>query len=97
MLFFFCFSNAKQLREQYQTAFTKKHGIKLGFMSAFVKATACALKEQPIVNAGECFTCLCQLCLASYSKLMCRTVERRVSVSSLGRSSLLQCHAAFLF
>ena len=29
----------------------KKHGIKLGFMSAFVKASAYALTQQPTVNA----------------------------------------------
>jgi 2-oxoglutarate dehydrogenase E2 component (dihydrolipoamide succinyltransferase) len=31
--------------------FAKKHGVKLGFMSAFVRASAAALKDQPIVNA----------------------------------------------
>jgi len=40
-----------QLREQYKETFLEKHGIKLGFMSAFVKASAIALIEQPIVNA----------------------------------------------
>jgi len=40
-----------QLREQYKEPFLEKHGIKLGFMSAFVKASAIALIEQPIVNA----------------------------------------------
>jgi 2-oxoglutarate dehydrogenase E2 component (dihydrolipoamide succinyltransferase) len=39
------------LRKQYQDAFTKKHGIKLGFMSFFVKAAINALKEFPAVNA----------------------------------------------
>ena len=29
----------------------KKHGIKLGFMSAFVKGAVAAMKEQPVVNA----------------------------------------------
>ena len=29
----------------------KKHGIKMGFMSAFVKASAYALTKQPTVNA----------------------------------------------
>ena len=29
----------------------KKHGIKLGFMSGFIKASALALEDQPIVNA----------------------------------------------
>ena len=39
------------LRAQYQDAFTKKHGVKLGFMSFFVKAAVQALKEWPSVNA----------------------------------------------
>jgi len=40
-----------QLRKENQDAFTKRHGIKLGFMSAFVKASAYALTLQPTVNA----------------------------------------------
>ncbi len=40
------------LRSEYKDAFEKKHGIKLGFMSFFVKATITALKEIPAVN-GE--------------------------------------------
>ncbi len=39
------------LRAQYQDAFVKKHGVKLGFMSFFVKAAINALKEFPAVNA----------------------------------------------
>jgi len=39
------------LRTEYKDAFEKKHGIKLGFMSFFVKATIAALKEIPAVNA----------------------------------------------
>ncbi|MCS6779969.1 MAG: 2-oxoglutarate dehydrogenase complex dihydrolipoyllysine-residue succinyltransferase [Geminicoccaceae bacterium] len=39
------------LRERYQDAFTKKHGVKLGFMSFFVKASIEALKAFPAVNA----------------------------------------------
>jgi 2-oxoglutarate dehydrogenase E2 component (dihydrolipoamide succinyltransferase) len=39
------------LRERYQEQFQKRHGIKLGFMSFFVKATVDALKSYPIVNA----------------------------------------------
>lgn len=31
--------------------FQKKHGLKLGFMSAFLKASAYALQNQPVVNA----------------------------------------------
>jgi 2-oxoglutarate dehydrogenase E2 component (dihydrolipoamide succinyltransferase) len=44
-------SNIMALREKYKDEFSKKHGVKLGFMSAFVKASAAALKEQPVVNA----------------------------------------------
>ncbi len=40
------------LRKKYQDAFTKKHGVKLGFMSFFVKAVTEALKEFPIINAS---------------------------------------------
>jgi 2-oxoglutarate dehydrogenase E2 component (dihydrolipoamide succinyltransferase) len=39
------------MRKQYNEAFEKKHGVKLGFMSFFVKACIVALKELPAVNA----------------------------------------------
>ena len=39
------------LRARYKDDFEKKHGIKLGFMSMFVKAAVNALKEIPAVNA----------------------------------------------
>lgn len=39
------------LRKQYKDGFEKKHGVKLGFMSIFVKAAVQALKEFPSVNA----------------------------------------------
>jgi 2-oxoglutarate dehydrogenase E2 component (dihydrolipoamide succinyltransferase) len=39
------------LRERWQDAFVKKHGVKLGFMSFFVKASIEALKAFPAVNA----------------------------------------------
>jgi len=41
----------RELRARYQEDFTKKYGIKLGFMSFFVKATVHALKEVPAINA----------------------------------------------
>lgn len=41
------------MRARHKDAFLKKHNLKLGFMSAFVKASAFALQEQPVVNAGE--------------------------------------------
>jgi 2-oxoglutarate dehydrogenase E2 component (dihydrolipoamide succinyltransferase) len=39
------------LRAKYNESFEKKHGVKLGFMSFFVKACIVALKELPAVNA----------------------------------------------
>lgn len=39
------------LRKQYQDIYVKKYGIKLGFMSFFIKAAIEALKENPAVNA----------------------------------------------
>src|SRR5262245_34952329 len=39
------------LRTQYRDLFEKKHGVKLGFMSFFVRACVQALKEIPAVNA----------------------------------------------
>jgi 2-oxoglutarate dehydrogenase E2 component (dihydrolipoamide succinyltransferase) len=39
------------LRERWREAFEKKHGVRLGFMSIFVKASIVALKEIPGVNA----------------------------------------------
>jgi 2-oxoglutarate dehydrogenase E2 component (dihydrolipoamide succinyltransferase) len=39
------------LREGHRDAFQKKHGVRLGFMSFFVKAAIVALKELPAVNA----------------------------------------------
>jgi 2-oxoglutarate dehydrogenase E2 component (dihydrolipoamide succinyltransferase) len=39
------------LRNQYKEVFEKKHGVKLGFMSFFVRACVQALKEIPAVNA----------------------------------------------
>jgi 2-oxoglutarate dehydrogenase E2 component (dihydrolipoamide succinyltransferase) len=40
-----------ELRQRYNERFEKKHGIKLGFMSFFVKAVVEALKAFPIINA----------------------------------------------
>jgi len=41
-----------ELRKQYQDVFEKKHGIRLGFMSFYVKAVTEALKRYPEVNAA---------------------------------------------
>ncbi len=40
------------LRRQYRDRFEKEHGARLGFMSFFVKASAQALKQYPIINAS---------------------------------------------
>ncbi|WP_437192440.1 2-oxoglutarate dehydrogenase complex dihydrolipoyllysine-residue succinyltransferase [Planctomicrobium sp. SH527] len=44
-------SGIKQLRESYQDSFQKKYGIKLGFMSFFVRAVVDALNQYPQVGA----------------------------------------------
>ncbi|ENX8133479.1 dihydrolipoyllysine-residue succinyltransferase, partial [Neisseria gonorrhoeae] len=40
------------LRAKYKEKFEKEHGVKLGFMSFFVKAAVTALKKYPVVNAS---------------------------------------------
>ena len=40
------------LRKKYQERFEKEHGVRLGFMSFFVKAAVHALKKYPVVNAS---------------------------------------------
>ncbi len=42
----------QELRARYKEAFEKKHGVKLGFMSFFVRAVTEALKRFPVVNAS---------------------------------------------
>jgi 2-oxoglutarate dehydrogenase E2 component (dihydrolipoamide succinyltransferase) len=42
----------QELRARYKDSFEKKHGVKLGFMSFFVKASIEALKRFPVVNAS---------------------------------------------
>lgn len=44
-------SHLMQLRKDQQESFQKRHGVKLGFMSFFVKAVIDALKQFPAVNA----------------------------------------------
>jgi 2-oxoglutarate dehydrogenase E2 component (dihydrolipoamide succinyltransferase) len=41
-----------ELRRKYQDRFEKEHGVRLGFMSFFVKAAIAALKKFPVVNAS---------------------------------------------
>jgi len=40
------------LRNKYKDKFEKEHGVKLGFMSFFVKAAVAALKKYPVLNAS---------------------------------------------
>ncbi|ALO37741.1 2-oxoglutarate dehydrogenase complex dihydrolipoyllysine-residue succinyltransferase [Alcaligenes faecalis] len=40
------------LRKKYKDQFEKEHGVKLGFMSFFVKAAVAALKKYPVLNAS---------------------------------------------
>ncbi|XP_057315483.1 dihydrolipoyllysine-residue succinyltransferase component of 2-oxoglutarate dehydrogenase complex, mitochondrial-like [Hydractinia symbiolongicarpus] len=44
-------SNVMDMRKQYKDIFLKKHNLKLGFMSAFIKASCTSLQQMPTVNA----------------------------------------------
>lgn len=44
-------SNIMEMRKLHKEAFMKVHGLKLGFLSAFVKASSYALQQMPVVNA----------------------------------------------
>ena len=44
-------SSIMALRNEYKDTFEKKHGVKLGFMSFFIRACVAALKEIPAVNS----------------------------------------------
>ncbi len=44
-------SNIMDMRKKYQNQFIEKHGVKLGFMSFFIKASALAMQKHPMVNA----------------------------------------------
>jgi 2-oxoglutarate dehydrogenase E2 component (dihydrolipoamide succinyltransferase) len=41
-----------EMRKKFQERFEKEHGVKLGFMSFFVKAAVAALKKYPVINAS---------------------------------------------
>ena len=41
-----------EMRNKYKDKFEKEHGVKLGFMSFFVKAAVAALKKYPVLNAS---------------------------------------------
>ncbi|TBU34360.1 dihydrolipoamide succinyltransferase [Dichomitus squalens] len=45
-------SNVMEMRKKYKDEVLKEHGVKLGFMSAFAKASTLALKEIPAANAS---------------------------------------------
>eukprot|EP01025_Chloroclados_australasicus_P036042 TRINITY_DN3666_c0_g1_i1.p1 TRINITY_DN3666_c0_g1~~TRINITY_DN3666_c0_g1_i1.p1 ORF type:complete len:275 (+),score=36.12 TRINITY_DN3666_c0_g1_i1:83-826(+) len=44
-------TNLMAMRSQFKDVFLEKHGVKLGFMSAFIKAACSALEDVPAVNA----------------------------------------------
>ncbi|XP_020110738.1 dihydrolipoyllysine-residue succinyltransferase component of 2-oxoglutarate dehydrogenase complex 1, mitochondrial-like [Ananas comosus] len=44
-------TNLMKLRSDYKDEFLKKHGVKLGLMSGFIKAAVSALQNQPVINA----------------------------------------------
>ncbi|KAJ3293972.1 2-oxoglutarate dehydrogenase complex E2 component [Borealophlyctis nickersoniae] len=44
-------SNVIEMRKKYKDLIIEKHGVKLGFMGAFIKASCAALREVPAVNA----------------------------------------------
>ncbi len=44
-------SRIMEIRKKYQTQFVDKHGVKLGFMSFFIKGSALAMKKHPMVNS----------------------------------------------
>jgi len=41
-----------EMRKRFQDKFEKEHGVKIGFMSFFVKAVVAALKKYPVINAS---------------------------------------------
>jgi 2-oxoglutarate dehydrogenase E2 component (dihydrolipoamide succinyltransferase) len=41
-----------EMRKRFQEKFEKEHGVKIGFMSFFVKAAVAALKRYPVINAS---------------------------------------------
>ena len=41
-----------EMRKRFQEKFEKEHGVKLGFMSFFVKAAVAAAKRYPMINAS---------------------------------------------
>lgn len=45
-------ARVKELRAKYRDSFEKEHGVKLGFMSFFVKAVVEALRKHPVINAS---------------------------------------------
>ncbi len=44
-------TNIMAMRKKYQNLFIEKHGVKLGFMSFFIKASALAMQKHPMVNS----------------------------------------------
>lgn len=47
--------NVMDIRKELGDEYAKRTGLKLGFMSFFLKAVGRALVERPVVNAGSCW------------------------------------------
>lgn len=71
------------MRARHRDNFLKKHNMKLGFMSAFVKAAAFALQEQPVVNGGENNGAVFLRCLSVMSKPLWKVVPSDLMMKSL--------------
>lgn len=80
-----------EFRKLHQEAFLKKYGIKLGFMSAFCKATAYALQDQPTVNAVIQDNVRNALWLACHSDFNVRHFRKSFTATTL-TSQLLSLH-----
>lgn len=81
-LFFFpqCdMSHLMNMRKAYKEDFGKKHGIKLGFMSCFVKASADALREMPAVNGCKCLNRIVRGCFLVCFFAINREEQRQVA------------------
>lgn len=63
--------NLIALREELGEAFEKTHGVKLGFMSTFLKASALALKKVPAVNSCKLLLWLFSFTSASWLLTLC--------------------------
>ncbi len=93
-------SNIMKTRSKYKESFLEKHGVKLGFMSAFVKASCSALQSQPAVNAyieGKEFVyndyCDVSIAVASPTGLVVPVIRNAESMSFSEIEKSIQIYA----